>query len=186
VFHTDIAKVDKILQCCNDCTHMLQACVSFYLFFHTYVISVFIWMLHMFHTYIVNVLSGCFVCLQWFSIVFVIVSDACFNCFICFFYVVSVASRCFKSISGLHMVCAWEGGGGACGPCAGNVQAARPPARARVMQAQSSDVRVMRAHAWTHKTEEKTNYSRRRPSRRPDATSIVDLSLLSLRKFDLS
>jgi hypothetical protein len=34
----------------------------FHLFFQTYVVSVFIWMLHIFHTYVVSVLSICYVC----------------------------------------------------------------------------------------------------------------------------
>jgi hypothetical protein len=53
----------------------------------------------MFHTYVTSVL-------QWFQVffkgVFASVSDACFMCFICIHtYVVSVASRCFKSRLGV-------------------------------------------------------------------------------------
>jgi hypothetical protein len=54
----------------------------------------------MFHTYVASALSGCYVCLQWFSIVFASVSPGCFKCFIClFFYVASIAFECFKSVS---------------------------------------------------------------------------------------
>ena len=42
----------------------------FHLYFWTYVVSVFILMLHMFYTYVVNVLSECCVCLKWFSSIF--------------------------------------------------------------------------------------------------------------------
>jgi hypothetical protein len=59
VFHVDVAKVDRniayiaiVVHVC--CKLMLPI---FYLFFHTYVASVFIWMLHIFHTYVGSVLS---------------------------------------------------------------------------------------------------------------------------------
>jgi hypothetical protein len=45
----------------------------FYLFFQTYVASVFIWKLHMFHAYVANILSGC--CVR--------VAEV-FKCFMCF------------------------------------------------------------------------------------------------------
>jgi hypothetical protein len=54
---------------------------------------------------VVYVLSGCCVCLQWFSSVFRVFSsvlEACFKCFICLqTYVASVAFGCFKSTSGV-------------------------------------------------------------------------------------
>jgi hypothetical protein len=72
--------------CCNDCTHILQVPVlMFLLFFQTYVVSVFIWMLHMFCTYVASILSECCIYLQLFfkcfPCVFASVSDACFEYF---------------------------------------------------------------------------------------------------------
>jgi hypothetical protein len=55
----------------------------------------------------------------------------------------------------LHMGCAWEAGGGASGPRAGDVQAMRGLAWARVMQARSSDVWTARTHAWARETKGK-------------------------------
>ena len=98
MFHSDVVKVDQdivyvamvVHVCCKNLSSM------FHLFFHMYVASVFIWMLHMFHTYVACVLLICCVCLQWFSSV----SDACFKCFICLqTYVASIAPGCFKSRS---------------------------------------------------------------------------------------
>jgi hypothetical protein len=69
VFHVDIAKVDQdvamvVHVCCKFLFPMFQ------LFFQTYVLSVFIWMLHMFHIYIASVLFGCCVRFTWFPSVF--------------------------------------------------------------------------------------------------------------------
>jgi hypothetical protein len=56
----------------------------------------------MFDTDIASVLSGCWVCLQWFQVFSGNVSDACFKCFICLqTYVASVVSGCLKSRSGV-------------------------------------------------------------------------------------
>jgi hypothetical protein len=48
----------------------------------------FMWILHMFHTYVASILSGRYICLQWFfsrvSKCFVSVLGACCNCFSCF------------------------------------------------------------------------------------------------------
>ena len=75
----------------------------------------------MFHTYVVSVLSGCCICLQWFSSVFQVgfasVSDVCFKCFICLLlYVASIVSVCSKVDQVLYMGFAWEAGGGASDP----------------------------------------------------------------------
>jgi hypothetical protein len=71
------------------------------------------------------------ICLQWFSIVFANVSNACFKCFICLFlYVAIVASGCFKSRSSVvHGMCVGSRRGheqsphgqcsGGVGPCVG-------------------------------------------------------------------
>jgi hypothetical protein len=106
VFHADAAKVDRdvafvamvVLVCCKLLFSM------FYLFFHTHIVSVYIWMLHMFHTYVASALFGCCVCFtmvfKCFSCVFAIGSHAYFKCYICLqTYVVSVASGCFKNRS---------------------------------------------------------------------------------------
>jgi hypothetical protein len=62
----------------------------------------FISMLHMFHTYVASVLSGCCVCLQWFSGVFkcfASISDAYCRCFSFFVRMLKMfLSECFKSI----------------------------------------------------------------------------------------
>ena len=86
--------------------------------FRMYVASVFISMLHMFHTYVVSVLSACCVCLQWFSSVFRCFCKCfrrMFQVFHLLWYVASVASRYFKSISrvahGMRV-----GSGGRCEP----------------------------------------------------------------------
>jgi hypothetical protein len=57
VFRMDVGKVDQdvahvamVVHVC--CKRLFQ---MFYLFFWTYVASVFIWMLHMFHTYVASV-----------------------------------------------------------------------------------------------------------------------------------
>ena len=56
MFHTDVAKVDQDVAMV--CTRMLQASVpNVSSVFHTYVASVFVWMLRMFHTYVASVLS---------------------------------------------------------------------------------------------------------------------------------
>jgi hypothetical protein len=60
----------------------------------------------MFHTYVANVLSECCICLKWFSSIFHVfdasVSETCLKCFICLqTCVTSIASRCFKSRSGV-------------------------------------------------------------------------------------
>jgi hypothetical protein len=67
--------------------------------FHTYVASVFIWILHMF----------CNVFFQVFLGVFASVSDACFKCFICLqTHVVNIFSyRYFKSRSSVAHVAMW-------------------------------------------------------------------------------
>ena len=71
MFHTDVAKIEQdvakidrnvtyvamVVHVC--CKHLSQ---MFYLFFQTYVASVFISMLHMFYTYVASVLSACCVC----------------------------------------------------------------------------------------------------------------------------
>jgi hypothetical protein len=64
----DVAYVAIIVNLC--CKRLFSL---FHLFFHIYVVSVFIWMLHMFHTYVVSVLFRCYV------------YDAMvFKCFMCF------------------------------------------------------------------------------------------------------
>ena len=64
----------------------------------------------MFHTYVASVLSRCCVCFTMvfneFSGVFASVLDACFKCSICLqTYIASVASRHFKSRSGVASFC---------------------------------------------------------------------------------
>ena len=102
LLHMDIAKLDR------DVAYVAHVCCKllfpmFDLFFHMYVASVFIWMLHMFHTYDARVLSGCCIRLHWFQVflgVFASVSNACFKCFIFLqTYVACVASECLKSRS---------------------------------------------------------------------------------------
>jgi hypothetical protein len=63
-------------------------------------------MLYMFHAYVVSVLSKCCVCFtivfKWFSCVFLSVSDVCIKYFIRLqTYVAIVASKCFKSRTGV-------------------------------------------------------------------------------------
>ena len=80
VFHMDVVKVDRnvayvimaIHVCCQRLFQMLH------LFFQTYVVSVFICMLHMFHTYVANVLFGCRVC---FAMVMLSVFMYFYKCF---------------------------------------------------------------------------------------------------------
>ena len=50
------------------------------------------------HICVASVLSGCYVCLQWFSSVFANILNACFKCFIYLqTYIASVATIRFKS-----------------------------------------------------------------------------------------
>jgi hypothetical protein len=106
MFHLDVAKVDwdvahvamTIHACCK---YMFQ---MFYLFFQTYVASMFIWMLHMFHMYVAIVLAGCCIFFAMtfhvFSAVFASVSNVCFKCFICLqTFIANISSGCFKSRS---------------------------------------------------------------------------------------
>jgi hypothetical protein len=102
VFQMDVESKSGCCICCNGCTCMSQRSVTNVssVFFRTYIASVFIWMRHMFHTYIrCMCLSGCCVCLQWFSSVFRcffkcfrsmfqmfhLPSDVCCNCCIWMF-----------------------------------------------------------------------------------------------------
>jgi hypothetical protein len=87
----DIVKVDRdIAYAAIAIHHMLQTFIPNIssVFFQTYVVGVFIRMLHIFHTYIVSVLSECCIyfamTFQVFLSSFASVSDACFKCFICF------------------------------------------------------------------------------------------------------
>ena len=96
-FHTDVAKVDQDVAYVAIVVHVRCKSMSsmFHLFFHMYVASVFIWMLHMFHTYVACVFSGCCLCLESFSSVFgcfrrmlqvcvsniSVISDICYQCF---------------------------------------------------------------------------------------------------------
>ena len=61
MFHMDIVKVYRdvpyVAMVVHGCCKLLLS--MFYLFFQTYVASVFIWMLHMFHTYVASVSCGC-------------------------------------------------------------------------------------------------------------------------------
>ena len=67
----------------------------FHLFFKAYVLSVFIWMLHMLYIYVISVLSGCYICLQWlFKCVFLQVLQT---------YVFSVSSAIFCMLQVLHL-----------------------------------------------------------------------------------
>jgi hypothetical protein len=110
----------------------------------------------MFHIYITSVLFGVAYVCNSFQLFLQNVSDACFECFIyLFLYVVSVASECFKSRSDVAHRMRIGSGRGASGPFTGNIRAAQAPARVRVMQARSSDVRAAQAHAWMHETERK-------------------------------
>jgi hypothetical protein len=75
--------------------------LMFQLFFHAYVVSVFIWILHVFHTYIACVYLDVAYNLQWFfqtfSGVFTNVSDLRCKCFDSFWmYVANVSFRCCK------------------------------------------------------------------------------------------
>jgi hypothetical protein len=106
VFHTYVAKIDwdvayaaMVIHCCKRLSsmfhlflrRMLQACLSGYCIRFTHILQVFLMLRY----------------LQWFSIVFASVLDACFECFMSFWYVTTVASRCFKSRSsvahGMHV-----------------------------------------------------------------------------------
>jgi hypothetical protein len=70
VFYMNVAKVDRDVAYVSMVVHVCCKLLfpMFHLFFQKYVVSVFIWMLHMFYTYVVIVLSGCYVCLQWFQV----------------------------------------------------------------------------------------------------------------------
>jgi hypothetical protein len=90
----NVAKVDRDVAYVAIVVHICCKLLfpTFLLFFHTYVASVFIWILHMFHTYVAIVLSGCWC--------FLSVSDACFKYFIYLrTYIASVASGYLKSRS---------------------------------------------------------------------------------------
>ena len=87
VFYLDVAKVD--LDVAYTC--MLQA----------YVLSVFRCFICMFAS-VSSMLYMFLLVFKCFSDVFASVSDICFKCFICLLlYVITVASECFKSISGV-------------------------------------------------------------------------------------
>jgi hypothetical protein len=113
VFQMDVTKEDRDAAYVSMVVHV--CCKYLFLMFHlcfwTYIVSVFIWMLHRFHTYVASV-SRCYLCLQWFLNVFQVffwsVSEACFKCFICLqTYVGSATFECFKSRSnianGMHV-----------------------------------------------------------------------------------
>ena len=90
VFYMDVSKMDRDVAHVTMVAHVCckRLFKMFHLFFQTYVVSVFIWMLHMFYTYVVSVLSACCVCLQWFSSVF-----RCFcKCFRRMFQVLHLSS----------------------------------------------------------------------------------------------
>jgi hypothetical protein len=101
----DVAKVGCCI-CCNGCTRMLQTSVSNVSFVLRHMLQVclsrcFIYFTHMLQVFYLDV---AYVCndFQVFSGVFSNVSDACLKYFICLqTYVASVASRCFKSRSGV-------------------------------------------------------------------------------------
>jgi hypothetical protein len=80
-FHMDVAKVDRGVEYIAMGVHIRckRLFLMFHLFFQTYVVSVFIWMLHMFYIYVASVLSGCCVCV---AIVFKCFFFRCFcKCF---------------------------------------------------------------------------------------------------------
>jgi hypothetical protein len=66
VFHMDVTKVDRDVAYVVVVAHVCykHLFLMFHLFFHMYVASVFIRILHMFRIYVASVLSGCYVCLQ--------------------------------------------------------------------------------------------------------------------------
>jgi hypothetical protein len=81
-----------------------------HLFFQTYVVSVFIWMLHMFHIYVASVF-------MWMLHMFCNDFSSIFRCFCKYFrcmfqifffclytYVANVSSGCFKSRSGIARI----------------------------------------------------------------------------------
>jgi hypothetical protein len=95
VFYAEVVKVDQNVAHAVMIVHLCCKFLfpTFHLFFHTYVASMFIWMLHMFHTYVVNVLSRCCICFTMVFKCFSNASDAYFKCFICIqTYVTSAAS----------------------------------------------------------------------------------------------
>jgi hypothetical protein len=79
----------------------------------------------MFHTYIIGVLYRCCVCLQWFSSVFQVFQTHISSVSFVSFYMLQVLHLDVLKVDQiLHMECAWEAGGGASGPCTGDVRAA--------------------------------------------------------------
>jgi hypothetical protein len=91
VFYLDVAKVDLDVAY----AYMLQ----------TYVSSVFRCFIRMF----ASVLSGCCICVQWFSNFF-----RCFRkCFRCLFQVFYLSSLNVSKVEALHMRCVWEAAGDA-------------------------------------------------------------------------
>ena len=65
MFCMDVAKVDRDVAyvVMVVCARMLQTFVhNVSSVFYLYIVSVFIWMLHIFHTYVANILSECCVC----------------------------------------------------------------------------------------------------------------------------
>jgi hypothetical protein len=71
VFHIDVAKVDRDVPYVAMVVHV--CCKRLLKVLHTYVESVFIWMLHMFYTYVGNVFIWM---LQWFHMFFASVFKA--------------------------------------------------------------------------------------------------------------
>jgi hypothetical protein len=57
MFHADVAIVDRDVAYVATIEHVCCKCL--FLMFQTYVVSVFIWILHMFHSYVTSVLSEC-------------------------------------------------------------------------------------------------------------------------------
>ena len=79
-FHADVVKIDRdIIMVVHVCCKLMFT--MFYLFFQTYVVSVFIWMLHIFHTHVSSVLSGCCICFSMVSSVFASVFRCMFQVF---------------------------------------------------------------------------------------------------------
>ena len=69
VFYMDFAKVDRDVAYVAIVVHVCcKLLFPMFLFFQMHVASVFIWMLYIFYTYVASVLSGCYVCLQWFQV----------------------------------------------------------------------------------------------------------------------
>jgi hypothetical protein len=90
VFHMDVAKVDREAAYVAMVVHICCKLLLCFIYFQTYVASVFIWMLYMFHTYVCK-------CVIWMLRMFFVIVSSVFQVFLLVFQMhVSSVSFAFR------------------------------------------------------------------------------------------